>query len=90
MFYFTVNSYKNMACRYRNMFGKPGEGVHSWRLFDFAVVDVGLTVLSAILFNRAFDKNFWLILLIHMLVAIALHRLFCVNTTLNILIFGKV
>jgi hypothetical protein len=31
-------------CKYADIFGKPGTGLHSFRLYDFAVVDVLLTV----------------------------------------------
>ena len=36
-----------MSCQYKDLFGKVGEGVHSYRIFNIAVVDVLLTVLLA-------------------------------------------
>ena len=35
------------GCPYRYLFGKPGEGPHSYRFMGLAVVDTVLTFLSA-------------------------------------------
>ena len=37
------------ACPYRYLFGKPGEGPHSYRFMGLAVVDTLLTLLGALL-----------------------------------------
>ena len=34
-------------CKYKDIFGKPGEGAHQYRIFDIAIVDTVLTVLLA-------------------------------------------
>ena len=34
-------------CRYKNALGRPGKGIHSYRIANIAVVDVALTVLMA-------------------------------------------
>ena len=36
-----------MLCEYKNMLGKVGEGVHSIRIFNIAIVDVLLTIIGA-------------------------------------------
>lgn len=77
-------------CSYRHIFGKEREGVHSIRLFDIAVIDLLLTIAGAWLIARAFKWNFWLVLVVVLLVGIVMHRLFCVNTTINTKIFGTV
>jgi hypothetical protein len=38
-------------CKYKDIFGKPGTGVHAHRVFGLASVDVALTVLLAIVLN---------------------------------------
>ena len=43
MFYF---------CKYKDILGKPGEGVHSYRLFDIAVIDVVLTIGLALFIKK--------------------------------------
>ena len=35
-------------CKYKDLFGKPGEGVHSYRIFNIAIVDVILTIFGRI------------------------------------------
>ena len=38
-------------CKYKDLFGKPGEGIHSWRIFDIGVIDVLVTIASAYLIS---------------------------------------
>jgi len=82
-----------MSCpfkKYKNIFGKEGEGAHSIRFFNLAIVDVILTIIGALLISYFIKVNFFIIFLILMLIAIILHRLFCVNTTINKMIFGEI
>jgi hypothetical protein len=34
-------------CKYKNSLGIPNEGVHSYRLFGVAIVDVIMTIIAA-------------------------------------------
>ena len=34
-------------CRYKNMFGKPNTGIHTYRLFNISIIDVLLTIILA-------------------------------------------
>ena len=34
-------------CKYKDILGRPNEGVHSFRIFNIAIVDVLLTILAA-------------------------------------------
>lgn len=82
-----------MSCpfkEFKNIFGKEGEGAHSIRLFNIAIVDVIFTIIGAYLISLYFKINFLIIFIILMIIAIILHRLFCVNTTLNKIIFGEI
>lgn len=75
-------------CYYNNIFGIPKEGLHKYRLFNIAIVDVILTILVALIITYFFNLNFINILLILFIIGIILHKLFCVNTTINNLIFN--
>ena len=76
-------------CKYKNILGKPNEGVHSYRIFGIAIVDTLLTVCIAIIIKLLSPKyNFFLILLILFITGIIMHRLFCVETTVGKLIFN--
>ena len=70
------------------MFGSIKEGVHSYRIFDIAVIDVLLTFLLGYiiyLFLPQYDFN--LILITLFLLGIIAHRVFCVRTTVDKLLF---
>lgn len=69
--------------RYRNIFGEPGKGAHSRRLFGVAVVDSALTVAAAYVLARVLKMNFWITLMGLILIGIGIHGLFGVNTALN-------
>ena len=77
-----------MLCQYKDIFGKVGEGVHSYRVLDFAIVDVIATVIGAYLISRATKQNFIIVLISLFVLGIILHKLFCVRTTVDKLIFG--
>jgi hypothetical protein len=74
-------------CKYKNMFGKPGEGAHSFRIFNIAIIDVLLTILLAYVISFLTNYNFIYILLLTFIVGIISHRLFCVRTTIDKLLF---
>ena len=75
-------------CKYKNMFGQPGKGVHSYRIFNIAVVDVLATVIVAFIISRSFKQPFGYTLLFLFLLGIFLHKIFCVKTTVDKFIFG--
>ena len=75
-------------CQYKNALGVPNQGVHSYRFMNVAIVDVLLTILAAYLisvFNKKY--SFWFILLALFVTGIILHRLFCVRTTIDKVLF---
>jgi hypothetical protein len=75
-------------CRYQNVFGAPKEGVHSYRFLNLAVVDVGGTVFIAFLISYFFKLPFLQTCAVCFVLGIVLHRLFCVRTTVDRLLFG--
>jgi|TARA_B110000495_G_scaffold190043_1_gene191819 hypothetical protein len=78
-----------MLCKYKNIFGEIGKGVHSYRIYDIAIVDVIFTIVGAYLLKLfVFPKRSFLKLtIILFLLGIILHRLFCVRTTIDKMIF---
>lgn len=73
---------------YSKIFGEPEKGIHSYRLFGIAIIDVILTIIGAIIISKIINVNFFLILILLFLLGIILHRLFCVKTTIDKLIFS--
>ena len=77
-----------MLCEYKNLFGKVGEGIHSYRIFNIAIVDTLLTILAAFIIYLFFPRyGFIFILLFLFILGIILHHVFCVRTTIDKLLF---
>jgi hypothetical protein len=79
--------YLQMSCRYKDVLGVPREGVHSYRLFNIALADVGLLLLFAWLVKFLASTSYALAVLISFLLGVVLHRVFCVRTTLDRILF---
>ena len=77
-------------CKYKHSLGKPNEGLHSYRVFNIAVVDVLLTFILAkfIQYYIMEETEFSIILLACFIVGIIIHRIFCVKTHIDKLLFG--
>ena len=84
-----MNSIK-MFCNYSEIFGKVGEGLHSYRLFNVAIIDVIFTIIGAYFLQKHFLKKYTYteVLLGLFILVIVLHRLFCVRTTIDKMIFN--
>ena len=80
-----------MPCKYADILGKPGEGVHSKRFLGFAINDVLSTFLLALIINYLIEGNwasYGIVLVFCFSLGVILHKIFCVNTTFNKMIFG--
>jgi hypothetical protein len=74
-------------CKYRNALGVPGKGVHSLRLGGVAVADVVMTLVGAYIIAYYARASFAWTAAGLFLLGIVLHRLFCVRTTIDRLLF---
>lgn len=77
-----------MLCKYKDSLGKPNEGIHSYRLFNIAIMDLLFTIIGSFILSYILNKSFFLIFIIIFLLGIFLHKIFCVDTTINRLLFG--
>lgn len=77
-------------CRYKDIFGRPREGAHAYRIYNIAIVDVAATIIVAFIISRAFALSFWKSLVGLFLIGIISHRAFCVRTTVDKWVFPKV
>ena len=75
-------------CQYKTYFGKPGEGIHSYRIFDIAYIDVIFTILTAWLISHFLNMSFGYTLIAFFILGIVMHRMFCVRTTIDKLIWS--
>jgi hypothetical protein len=78
-----------MLCQYKDALGKPGQGIHSYRIFNIAYVDVIFTIIGAYIIYLFFPKiNYFVILISFFILGIILHKMFCVRTTIDKYLFG--
>jgi hypothetical protein len=78
--------------KYKDFFGKPGQGVHKYRVLNFAIVDVVATIVVVYLIYLlltyfGYVVNFWILLLGMFILGIFLHRIFGVRTTVDKILF---
>jgi len=82
-----------MLCHFKDylekILGKPKEGLHGYRLLDFAIIDIILTILLGIIIHKLFNYNLYYILFFLFLFAIFIHKIFCINTKLNSILFSE-
>lgn len=69
-------------CDKKNIFGEPNTGVHRYRVFGLAAVDLGLTFALAVLIGRGRVKDVMVSFAVLMIIGLAMHKLFCVETAL--------
>lgn len=79
-----------MFCKYKNILGFPKEGFHASRFLGFAFNDLIGTLIIAIIFAYQFKISYVVSVMMFLTIAVIMHRLFCVNTALNTIIFGQV
>ena len=90
-------------CAYSDMFGKPNTGLHQYRVYNIAIIDVILVFIVAKLlyyFNKkitytrggleptSMEVGYTTYVIILFIMGIFFHRLFCVRTTVDKLIFN--
>jgi hypothetical protein len=66
--------------QFANIFGKPREGIHSYRIFDVAIVDLGFTIILAFFVARYMKQSFILWLVGFLIFSVFIHLLFGVKT----------
>ena len=74
-------------CKYKSIFGNPNEGIHKYRFFNIAIIDVVFTFIGSYLVSRIFKYSFIKTLIIIFILGIILHKIFCVKTTIDKLLF---
>jgi len=76
-------------CNYKDMFGRPGEGIHAYRILDISVIDIITTLIGAFLLSRIFPFQNALIGITILLfsLGVIMHRIFCVRTTVDKILF---
>jgi hypothetical protein len=71
-----------------SIFGKPNQGIHSYRFMNVAIVDVLMTVVVSFVISKYFGYSFMVVLILAFLMGIILHHIFHVKTTIEKLLFS--
>ena len=74
-------------CKYKNLFGKPGEGLRKYRIFDIAIMDTAVVIVIGLFISWYFSYNPWITLGVLFILGIIIHRLFCVRTGIDKILF---
>ncbi len=76
-------------CKYKDLFGKPNTGIHKYRIFDIAIFDVIVVIICSWIIAWFLHIPFWITLAIIFAIGIVIHRLFCVRTGLDQMLFRE-
>lgn len=74
-------------CDYKDLFGKPNEGLRKYRIADIAIYDVSIVILIGICISYFTKISFWIIIIVLFISGVISHRLFCVRTGIDKLLF---
>ena len=77
-------------CKYKNSLGIPKKGIHSYRFLGLAIADVIMTIIGALLISYFLKISLVYTTISLFISGIILHRLFCVRTTIDKLLFPNV
>ena len=73
--------------KYKDIFGAPNTGLHKYRLFNIAIIDVIMTIIAIIILSKFYNPVYLTIGLFGL--GIISHRLFGVRTTIDKLLFSN-
>lgn len=83
------NCFNTIKIKINKIFGEPSKGIHSYRMFNVAIIDVLFTFIVAYIIQKAFfpKTEYYKVLLFYFIFGIIIHRIFDVKTTVDRLIF---
>jgi hypothetical protein len=74
-------------CKYKNLFGQPNIGLRKYRIFDIALYDTLVVIIIGVIFSYVSGFSLWKTLAILFISGIIVHRLFCVRSGVDKLLF---
>ena len=82
----TIKCPINFLAQYKDIFGKPREGAHSYRFLDFAIIDTLLTIVLAYIISIIFNIDLLTCIIYTFIIGEISHYLFCIDTQFILLI----
>jgi hypothetical protein len=74
-------------CKYKNLFGAPNTGLRKYRIMDIAIMDTAVVILFGIAISKTMGTPLPQTLAFLFLLGILAHRLFCVRTGVDRMLF---
>jgi hypothetical protein len=74
-------------CQYKDILGQVGKGIHSYRAFGIAYMDVIFTIIGALILSFITKWNYIYTIIGMFVLGIGMHHIFCVRTTVDKLLF---
>jgi len=74
-------------CKYKDILGKPREGIRKYRIFDISIMDTVVVLIFGYIISRYMEWNLWIVLVVLFISGIIMHHLFCVKTRIDSWIF---
>ena len=74
-------------CKYKNLFGPPGKGIHAFKIYGISVWDTLITLIGAIIIAWLAKWSYLYTIIGVFITGIIVHRLFCVRTAVDKLLF---
>ena len=78
----------NLGKKMSPYIGDLGKGVHSYRIFNIAYIDVIVVVLGAIGISYLVKIPAWIAIIGMLILGIVVHKLLCIRTTVDKLLFN--
>jgi hypothetical protein len=76
-------------CKYKNMFGEPGTGIHKYKVAGISIVDVLVVIVGGIIISYFSGWSIYPVLVVLFVSGIVIHRLFCVRSGIDKLLFPE-
>jgi hypothetical protein len=70
-------------CKYKDILGKPNEGIRKYRIFDIAIFDTLVVIIFSYFIAKFLNWSFLFTAVLIFIIGIIAHRLFCVRTGLD-------
>jgi len=80
----------NPLCKYKDLFGKPKEGLRKYRIAGIAILDTLVVIMIGILFSYMTGTPLLPTLAVLFISGIIVHRLFCVRTGIDRILFPDI
>jgi hypothetical protein len=76
-------------CEYKDLFGKPNTGLRKYRVFDIAILDTAVVIIIGFIISFFTRINIWIILGALFISGVFMHRIFCVRTGVDKMLFSE-